>query len=375
MNNTRLSRAPILRCALASLAALLFLGASPGALAQEIGWSPESMFFEDVPINTTEFKTLTLRNYDDSVVPLEVGNIEWTFNQIGIVTGLPQFAFEADQSVPATLLPGETMEIYISFTPEEAFSFASANLLVTNTSINAASLNYWIEGSGSEADVCFPFSNCAGTCTDLQNDLNNCGSCGTVCPIPSVGLPVCEAGVCGYTCDESIDLSSDPVNCGICGNTCDAPTHGTAFCEDGNCGFVCDDGYEAVGDECNLINDSIIDLVNGMVDYWDAAIEEPPTIVGFGPGQSAEPRRSLFEIMLFGARESILDGNYDWACEQLQWVYYKSDGGYPFVLPPDFLAGEGVPGLNERILAVVEKLDELRPEGCYLRDPKIRPSR
>jgi hypothetical protein len=76
--------------------------------------------------------------------------------------------------------------------------------------------------------------------------------------------------------------------------------------------------------------------------------------------------------MLMRAREYVFLGMYDYACGQLRAAYLKTDGGYPFVLPPDFVAGEGVSGLNERIVAVVEGLDGLMPDGCPLPEPTTK---
>ena len=119
---------------------------------------------------------------------------------------------------------------------------------------------------------------------------------------------------------------------------------------------------------------TIVGLTNLLINYWYAGLEAPPTIIGFGPGESAEHRRDAIENMLLKAREFIFGGHYDLACGQLRVAYLKTDGGYPFVLPPDFVAGEGVAGLNERIEAVVTELDELRPEGCPLPEPITRVS-
>jgi hypothetical protein len=335
MNNTNDSRKSGLRRWSASTLAVILLGPMAGTMAQDISWSPLTMTFPDTPIYTTSVQTLTITNMDGAL-PLTINNIEWTWNQPGINSGLPQYEFEADRHIPTTLLPGESMEIEIRFTPEEAFTFASANMLVTNTSPNAASLNYWVDGMGVENDICFPLVDCSGTCTDLQNDVNNCG---------------------------------------ICGNSCPTPANASALCESSNCGFLCNAGFEPLDDECIPIGTSIVGLTNLLINYWNAALEEPPTITGFGPGNSAVHHRDAIENMLLKARDYIFAGVYDYACGQLGSAYLKTDGGYPFVLPPDFVAGEGVSGLNERIVAVIEELDELLPDGCPLPEPTTKPRR
>lgn len=71
-------------------------------------------------------------------------------------------------------------------------------------------------------------------CTNVQNDANNCGACGTVCARGEV----CSSGVCqcpsGETLcsDVCVNLSTDPNNCGRCGDRCATG----AACVSGVCG-------------------------------------------------------------------------------------------------------------------------------------------
>jgi len=106
-----------------------------------------------------------------------------------------------------------------------------------------------------------PGTLCSGTCTNLQTDEDNCGSCGNVCPAGascSGGTCACPAGyylfnnvcrpevvvpssavknvlcaspttLCDGTCTN---LQTDKDNCGSCGNTC--PTNG-GYCSGGIC--------------------------------------------------------------------------------------------------------------------------------------------
>ncbi len=120
------------------------------AAAQDIGWSPTSMFFDSTVIGTKATQTLTLTNLD-AALTMSVNSIVWTYNEPGEVTGTDSYQFVADRVVPATLAPGESMDINISFTPE-GWSFKSANLLITNSSNNASSLNYWVMGDGVEGE-------------------------------------------------------------------------------------------------------------------------------------------------------------------------------------------------------------------------------
>lgn len=65
---------------------------------------------------------------------------------------------------------------------------------------------------------------CNGVCIDVQNDTQNCGSCGTVCSSDKV----CSHGACAAVCgggtahcgNNCVDLKSDPLNCGGCGTKC-----------------------------------------------------------------------------------------------------------------------------------------------------------
>lgn len=74
---------------------------------------------------------------------------------------------------------------------------------------------------------------CGGVCVDTQNDTNNCGSCGTQCPLDATcqSGTCCQAGqaLCGGAC---VDPQSDPNNCGACGVVC---VGSEASCTGGRC--------------------------------------------------------------------------------------------------------------------------------------------
>jgi len=103
---------------------------------------------------------------------------------------------------------------------------------------------------------------CSGHCTNLNNDVQNCGGCGRQCAAPPPNEVVtCVAGLCQYDCAPgAVDcngsctfIASDPNNCGACGNVCGGPN---PHCFGGVCGQCtpsCPDGWcggDGCGGEC-----------------------------------------------------------------------------------------------------------------------------
>jgi hypothetical protein len=77
---------------------------------------------------------------------------------------------------------------------------------------------------------------CFGTCTSLDWDPDNCGECGHICP---ESAPYCNQGICAACppgaalCgDQCVDVWSDPNNCGACGNAC---PESAPYCSQGAC--------------------------------------------------------------------------------------------------------------------------------------------
>ncbi len=99
--------------------------------------------------------------------------------------------------------------------------------------------------------TCCPSSNtcCAGSCTDIQEDPQNCGSCGNVC-LPGT---FCAAGACQAPCPSTFsvcngvctDTTLDPFNCGSCGKVCPPVPLGNGFsiCVNGQCQVTCSAGF------------------------------------------------------------------------------------------------------------------------------------
>jgi hypothetical protein len=117
---------------------------------------------------------------------------------------------------------------------------------------------------------------CSGICRDLDNDINNCGSCGIVCQSATNPgeINTCIQGSCGVACADGFTLcgvfcvllGSDENNCGTCGNDCaSGETCCFGTCRDlltdenscGECGSLCPG--TCCGGECE---DLLIDELN-----------------------------------------------------------------------------------------------------------------
>jgi hypothetical protein len=79
---------------------------------------------------------------------------------------------------------------------------------------------------------------CSGACVDRQTDINNCGTCGHICPATTTcvaGSCVCTAGqtLCDGFCSTT---SEDELNCGGCRVLCGG--EGSGVCTGGLCEYL-----------------------------------------------------------------------------------------------------------------------------------------
>ena len=319
------------------------------ALATTLEWSPLSIDFGQVPYGTTAYQTLTLTNIDEVEV-ITINSVEFTFNLMG------QFGFETSRPLPAILPPSgdpaSSMEVVFSFTPTE-ISFSQTDVLITSDSTNKPILDYYLFGEMAQGgDPCYPLTSCSGLCVDLMTDVANCGTCDNVC------LNV---------------------------------VNGTVACEYGSCTFTCDNGYEPSGDECVLIGpDDPLLMLQELIVYANQAIEDG-TLIGWGPGSgpdsAAQHRLDAFMGQLqgrvlptgeevSGAIDYLSVGLIPEAFGALNLAQLRCDGGWPFRLPPDWVAGEAAYVIHEGLIDILLVLQEQYPDlQLIISEPITRPDR
>ncbi len=86
---------------------------------------------------------------------------------------------------------------------------------------------------------------CGNTCVDTQNDVNNCGNCGVICPpIPNMTAS-CQNGQCVYSCDAGYsDCNGNLVD------GCEVYIAGNDNNNCGGCNLNCPPGYSCVNGVC-----------------------------------------------------------------------------------------------------------------------------
>jgi hypothetical protein len=95
-----------------------------------------------------------------------------------------------------------------------------------------------------------------------------------------------------------------------------------------------------------------IDDTLATLAFFDASVADG-TLVGSGPGNSADGRRRALRNMILLAGDLIEEGRYTEACQQLRDAYGKCDGDPK---PPDFVTGEAADDLADMILMVMDAL-------------------
>lgn len=93
-------------------------------------------------------------------------------------------------------------------------------------------------------------------------------------------------------------------------------------------------------------------MIAETLEFFDASVESE-TLVGEGPGNSAEHRLNALRNMLEAASDLIDDGLIQEACQQLRAAYKKCDGQPN---PPDFVTGEATEELADMIQDVIDSL-------------------
>jgi hypothetical protein len=95
-----------------------------------------------------------------------------------------------------------------------------------------------------------------------------------------------------------------------------------------------------------------VEEMAALLEFFEASAADG-SLVGVGPGNSADNRVNAFRNMLNASNDLIAAGDYDGACEQLDVAFLKSDGLEP---PPDFVGGANRDAIAAEILAVMDLL-------------------
>ncbi len=159
--------------------------------------------------------------------------------------------------------------------------------------------------------VCDPgFTDCGGSCVDLQNSGARCGTCDTVCPVPPGGVAKCEVGLCKLAC---------PPGLVVCAGSCVDPRLNEAHC--GGCNSPC--SGTCVAGICDAAFDPIVSAV-ALTDltyhqgelYW---IDGNDIKTSHPDGSSPTTLIAAQQ----GARSLVLRGNYAYYIAALNERIYR----------------------------------------------------
>ncbi|MDP3939278.1 MAG: hypothetical protein Q8R92_14235, partial [Deltaproteobacteria bacterium] len=226
----------------------------------------------------------------------------------------------------------------------------------------------------ADADICTDDSCNVGTdqCANIFDEGND-----PTCVIPVCGNNAVESG---EQCDDNNTVNGD-----CCSSTCQFEGSGSScadgmFCNgaetcdgagtcDAGTSIDCDDADLCTDDSCNEASDqcnNIFDVTNdpiclerevtieGILAFFDDACDQG-TLVGRGPGKSADGRKNALRKMLETAETLINNESPNDACHQLLSALHRTDGGRD--PKKDFVEGEAAPTLADMIFDLWLSMD------------------
>jgi len=202
---------------------LIFLSCPAPAGAQTLGWDPLSLEFGRVAQGETAYKTLTLSNNDKDSPPLEITDIQWTFNQMDAFDcRIDKYSCESGGWLPVSITSESSLEVLLSFTPQD-FSFFMADLQITNTSKNAPVFIYSMLGEGAwqtttTTDTTTTTTNSTTTTTSPTSDCGDPTDDGKITATDAlftlgsaIGINTCKLSVCDVNNDGKVAASDAQV--------------------------------------------------------------------------------------------------------------------------------------------------------------------